>query len=248
MGDAWLDHYEITGAQKSLEICNQIAEFLLRGLNRSFARSDRFCFSYTPIDHFKVHNANLFGAAFLARLAKVSGSNEHKESSIKATRYTLSEQNSDGSFYYWGSEAPTIIDHYHTGFVLRHLDTVHRMLNLRELAVPLRRGFDFYAQELFTTAGIPKFTPKHLHPIDIHSCAEALLCLGQLGPRFGMLDRVGPVFDFTEAHMKSEQGWYVAMLRRRWWGIQRIAIPYLRWSEAWMLLALARLRYVFQNL
>ena len=160
---------------------------------------------------------------------------------LRAVRYTLSEQNADGSFYYWGSEPSTIIDHYHTGFVLRHLDTVRRATSVDFINEPLTRGYDFYLERLFTVDGTPKFTPDNLYPIDIHSCAEAILCVCQLGPQFGGLARIGPVFGLTQEKMLTAEGWYLAAIRQKRGREVPLSIPYLRLGQAWMLLALARL-------
>lgn len=242
VGDAWLQHYERTHSEASLEIAEEIAVFLLRGLNRPVEEDERLCFSYTPLDHFKVHNASLFAAAFLARLGALVDNREYQNLALKAARYTLSEQNADGSFYYWGSEPPTIVDHYHTGFVLRHLDTVRRESSADFIDGPLQRGYAFYIDRLFTESGTPKFSPDSTYPIDIHSCAEAILCLCQLGPEFGALENIEPVFALTQTKLLSSEGWYRAAIRRTRGRDVPQCVPYMRWGQAWMLLALARLQ------
>jgi hypothetical protein len=242
VGDAWLQHYQATQSPRSLDLLEGIADFFQTGLNRPVEDDQHLCFSYTPLDQFKVHNASLFAAAFLARFGAVSGRADLETLALKAVRYTLSEQNSDGSFYYWGSEPATIIDHYHTGFVLRHLDTVRSTLSADFIDEPLSRGYNFYINQLFTQAGIPKFTPDSLYPVDIHSCTEALLCICQLGPRLGGLERLGPVFEFMQEKMLSPEGWYFAAILERKARKIPVRIPYIRWGQAWMLLALAKLQ------
>lgn len=241
VGDAVLDHYELTGSPSSYKMLQGVADFFLNGLNRSVDEPDRVCFSYTPLDKFTVLNASLFAAVFLARFFSVQENPEYRELSLRAVRYVLSEQNDDGSFYYWGSEPPTDIDHYHTGFVLRHLDTIQRVLDEKFIAESLVRGYKFYLDRLFSDAGLPKHTPDSLYPMNIHSFAEALLCLSQLGPRLGGFDRVHPIFQFANEKMRSQDGWYVAERRITWIGERTADVPFIRWSQAWMFLALARL-------
>jgi hypothetical protein len=242
VGDAWLDHYELSESQESQIIARRVAEFFLNGLNRYKKRGDQICFSYTPLDNFKVHNANLFAAAFLARLWAITSDECYKDLSLKAVRYTLSEQNDDGSFYYWGSDPRTMIDHYHTGFILRHLDTIQRATGADFINQPLKQGYSFYVNELFTGDGVPKYTPDSLYPINIHSCSEAILCLSQLGTDQGGFDRLEAVVSFTIKNMRADEGFYIAELRKRWWGEQKVTVPYMRWAQAWMFLALARLQ------
>jgi hypothetical protein len=239
VGDAWLTHYEITRDAESLDVATGISRFILENLNRPVDRPDMLCFSYTPLDDFKVLNASLFSAAFLARLGSIVADEDMLANARRAAAYVISEQNPDGSFYYWGSETPTHIDHFHTGFVLRHLDSVMTLSSADFIETPLREGYDFYKARLFEN-GIPKNTPGSLYPIDIHGCAEALLCLNQLAPRFGGEELIESTFAFCAHRMRHEDGYYVADIRRSILGERRIEIPYMRWGQAWMLLALAR--------
>lgn len=242
VGDAWLKHYELTRSPRSLAVLEGIAEFILHGLNRPVDDGDRLCFSYTPLDQFRVHNASLFGAAFLARMCEITGREDFGELAMRAARYTLSEQNDDGSFHYWGSEPPTIIDHYHTGFVLRHLDTIRIAMSADSVEPPLERGFTFYHDRMFTDDSVPKFTPESRYPVDIHACAEALICIAQLGPHFGRLERLQPVFEFTQNRMRTTEGWYMAAVELRGGKERDVHVPFMRWGQAWMLLAFARLQ------
>ena len=242
VGDAWLHHHELTRSGESLAILEGIAEFFVQGLNHPVDNDKQLCFSYTPMDQFKVHNANLFAAAFLARLGSLTDNLDYTALALRSVRYTLTEQNSDGSFHYWGSEPRSIIDHYHTGFILRHLETIRRNTAADFISEPLARGYDFYIDRLFTQDGIPKFSPDSLYPIDIHSCAEAILCICQLGPEFGGLERIARVMEFTQEKMRTTDGWYVAALRKKRGLEVPVSVPFMRWGQAWMLLALARLQ------
>jgi hypothetical protein len=241
VGDAWLDHFLLTDSKKSLEVCRGIARFFLNCLNRHSKSDNQVCFSYTPLDNFKVHNASLFVANFLARLGEIDDNNEFKQAALNAVRYTLAEQNSDGSFNYWGGETSSIIDHYHTGFVLRHLDAIRKALADDSFDENIDLGYDFYRQRLFNNEGIPKFTPDSLYPIDIHSCSEAILTLSQMEeiPQDDPL--LAKVIDFNSRKMLSAEGYYIAEIRKRFWGEQKVKIPYMRWGQCWMLLSLARL-------
>lgn len=241
VGDAWLDHYLATASPSSLACAKEIASFMVNGLNVYNKSADMICFSYTPLDQFKVHNANLFAAAFLARLGKLINNKNYIELALKAVRFTLSDQNDDGSFYYWGLEAPSKIDHYHTGFVLRHLDMVHMISGEDFILKPLKSGFDFYLHNMFNGDNIPKNVPESIYPIDIHSCSEAILTLCQLAPAFGGGDKLDNIFNFIMSRMHSEEGYFLAEIRKGSFGERTIDIPYMRWGQAWMLLALAKL-------
>ena len=241
IGDAFLDHYIISNSARSLKVCEGIAQFFLNCLNRHYNNDRNFCFSYTPIDNFKVHNASLFVAAFLARFGKVINNQIFVETALQATRYTLSEQNADGSFNYWSNEPKSLIDHYHTGFILRHLDTVQKSIIGESFIENINRAYHFYRNNLFHKSGIPMFSTKSTYPIDVHSCAEAILCLNQFedNPLSDQLLR--SVLNFIQENMISKNGYYFAAIRNRFWGDQKIDIPYMRWGQCWMFLAFAKL-------
>jgi len=47
--------------------------------------------------------------------------------------------------------------------------------------------------------------------------------------------------------MRDSEGWYIAALRREFGFERRVEAPYMRWSQAWMLLALSRLDAVLRR-
>ncbi|MFQ5687593.1 MAG: hypothetical protein ACE5GV_13145, partial [Candidatus Scalindua sp.] len=104
-------------------IAKDTINFFLKDLKVDRIDHDKICFSYTPVDHFHIHNANLFVARQLIRFGRLEGDNVSIEMGLKAINYTLSHQNPDGSWFYWGPPSTVVkhVDHYHTGFVLRAL-------------------------------------------------------------------------------------------------------------------------------
>ena len=73
-------------------------------------------------------------------------------------------------------------------------------------------------------------------PVDIHSIAQALITLNELAAydaRSRPLAREVSAWALRE--MRAPEGWFYY---QKWpWGTNRI--NYMRWSQAWMLLALA---------
>lgn len=241
VGDAFLDHFEITKNQDSLNKSIKIANFLLKSINHSLENDEILCFSYTPKDNYLVLNASLFTASFLARLYCYSPNIIYKKLAIKAAKYVITEQNIDGSFNYWGGESDSIIDHYHTGFVLRHLYTISISLNVDFIKDPLEKGYNFYLKQMFTNNGIPKYTPDNIYPINIHSCSEAILTLTTLSNDFGGSENIKKTYNFLENQMNFGKGKYIYAINKYWWGKRKIKITYSRWGQAWVYLSLTRL-------
>jgi len=236
---SFLDAYEETGERTYLDIAESACEFLTTDLNKDQIDEARLCFSYTPIDHFHVHNANLFAASLLSRVGNKLKNEKYTEDARMAVNYTLGEQNLDGSWCYWGStdQLPCYIDHYHTGFVLRCLYLIYKIGGGEELHAKIQKGFDYYTKNLFKDETIPKLTPKSTYPIDIHSCSEAILCLGTLDKEFpGASKILRNTTEWILQNMQDKKGYFYYRI----YGNGHIdRTPYIRWSQAWMLAALS---------
>lgn len=238
-GWAFLEAYRLLKDQRYLEIARTVGDFFLQDLNLDKLDNDRACFSYTPLDHFHVHNANLFVAAHLYELSALIGETRYLAAAEAAVLYSLGEQNRDGSWYYWGppDQLRYTVDHYHTGFVLRCLDRICLVSPRREWEEALRKGFQFYTKYLLEPDGLPRQTPEKIYPVDIHSCAEAILCLSQLSRRYpeATASRLSDTLNWTLREMQGADGhFYYRKYPRR-----TIRIAFMRWGQAWMFWALS---------
>jgi len=238
---AFLDAYEILGDKKYLNIAESCCNFMINDLNIDKVDNDKICFSYTPIDNFHVHNANMWVASVLARVYKYTKNEKFKEMCLKATNFTVSYQNEDGSWYYWAppDKLAYRIDNYHTGFVLECLNIIRRELGDEfKYEEELRNGLKFYKENLFLDDGTPKMTNKRIYPIDIHSCAQAIITFYELSdfePKY--LSMAEKVAKWTIKHMQDEKGYFYYRIYKYF--VDKT--PYIRWGQAWMLRALSSL-------
>ena len=238
---AFLDAYEIMKDDKYLNIAKSCCEFILNDLNADEVEEDKICFSYTPIDNFHVHNASLFSASTLLRTFTYIKNEEYKDIGLKAINFTVSYQNEDGSWYYWAPPDKLLfnIDNYHTGFVLECLNISRRALKGEfefEYERELRRGLEFYADNLFLEDGTPKLTNDSVYPVDIHSCAQAIITFCELAdfePKY--LRLAEKVAEWCIKNMQDEEGYFYYRIYKRY--VDRM--PYIRWGQAWMLRGLS---------
>jgi hypothetical protein len=247
-GNAFWDFYKLMGDKRYLNICQRICDFILNNLNISRDEPDRLCFSYTPLDKSHVHNANLLAAEFLIKVARELGNQSWNDYGIKALKYTLDAQNRDGSFYYWALGEKEVyrisentlktIDNYHTGFILRSLHSIYKSTQNNLVLKALSNGYEFYRNNLFKDNRIPKLKPDALYPINIHSCAEGILCMSTLSDVFpGASEYAWNVFSWTKQNMQDKDGYFYHLKTNN-----RVnKMPYIRWGQAWMMRAMSNL-------
>jgi hypothetical protein len=96
--------------------------------------------------------------------------------------------------------------------------------------------YKFYLDHLFKDKTIPKITPRNIYPVDIHSCAEAILCNSLVREDFPQAkEYLQNSINWTIENMQDKSGYfYYRKLPHR-----TIKIPYIRWGQAWMLRALS---------
>jgi rhamnogalacturonyl hydrolase YesR len=234
-GNALLDAYEKYHDPEYLRTALSAAEFLLNGLHIEKCGTE-ICFSYTPKDREQVHNANLLGAAFLARLYQHTNNNELLGYAISAAEFTVNRQAADGSWPYGESSTQKWIDNFHTGYNLIALRRISSSTGLNQFDESIRKGFDFYKNHFFGDDGVAKYYHDRTYPIDIHAIAQSIITLVEFRDLAGdSLSVAEGVFKWAIRHMRDADGWYYfqkgPFITKKG--------PYMRWCQAWMLLALA---------
>ena len=236
-GNALLDAYDKYADAKYLDMAISAGQFLLQALNIT-TNKDGLCFSYTPFDHGQVHNANLLGAAYLARLYSITDKKELLDIALKAVRFSVSRQNEDGSWPYGESKRQQWVDNFHTGYNLVALKKFSEYTGDENFIDNIQRGFQFYRKNFFTADGLPKYYHNQLYPIDIHSIAYSIITLAELST-FDQtaMDFARLICKWGLQNMQSEEGYFYYQQKR----YLKNKISYMRWSQAWMLYALTHL-------
>ncbi|MGH9942708.1 MAG: hypothetical protein ACRD9R_10185, partial [Pyrinomonadaceae bacterium] len=155
-------------------------------------------------------------------------------------RYVVRRQRVDGSWTYGADNYQSWADNFHTAFVLTSLA---RLISAgadeaNELTGALRRGYGFWRESFFLAGGWPKYYHDRAYPADAHSAAAAIVCLCELKDvNAGALPFATEVADWSLRHLRAPEGYFYYQRRRT----HTVRTPYMRWSQAWMLYALARL-------
>ncbi|MHA1380796.1 MAG: hypothetical protein ACTSRG_20710 [Candidatus Helarchaeota archaeon] len=244
VGDGFWHLATASGEKKYYDICKSICNFFLNDLNVDKIAEEIICFSYTPLDNFHVHNANLFVAEFLARIGRKFEIREYLDIAMKAGNYALKEQRSDGSLFYWGSIQnhynKGYRDCYHSGFEIRSLWGLWRNLGDKRFYNSAKQYLDFFYNSYIKQSGEVWFSPNQKYPIDIHACAEAMLCPAVLyeldKERFN--DNWHRVFKWTTRTMQNSDGSFGYRIYENG---KFDRTPYIRWGQAWIMRALSEL-------
>jgi len=239
---------DIFGREEYLPFARTVCDFILNDLNQSDETNDEVCFSYSPLDRTRVFNATLLAAEVLAVVGARTGEQSLCEIAMRAARYVVRQQMSDGSWVYGADSFQEWSDSFHTAFILVSLSRLSGALAETSQAQftedqscinrALRRGYDFWREAFFLEDGWPKYFANRLYPADVHSAASAIVALTELTEFVpDAFDLAAKIADWSVANLWDQRGFFYYQ-RRRFFTVR---IPYMRWSEAWMLYALARL-------
>lgn len=235
--NALLDAHEISPDPSRLESAVSAADFILERLFRREGGS-KACFSYTLAARDEIHNANLLGAALLCRVARVSGEGKYLGPALDAARFSAGRQHEDGSWDYGEAPSQRWVDNFHTGFNLVALRKIGEYAGTAEFEPAVRRGLGFYKAHFFRPDGAPRYYHDATYPIDIHCAAQSILTLVEFRDAGeDNIDLARKVLGWTLDNMWDERGFFFFQKHSRY----TVRTSFMRWSQAWMLLALAAL-------
>lgn len=237
VGQSLLDVYEHLHDTRCLTMAVSAGQYLTKELFRSDESSAGFAYPLPsmPAD---IHNANLLAAAFLARVARLAGTRDLLAPALAAARYSAGRQRADGSWPYGELARQQWIDNFHTGYNLCALQALGRELESSEFEAHIERGLDFYRRHFFLENGTARYFHDKTYPIDIHCVAQSILTLVTFADR--MPENMGlarKVLHWAIEHMWDSRGFFYYRVLR----FGTIRTSYMRWSQAWMLHALASL-------
>lgn len=235
IANGFLDAYDATGNIQFFDVARSACEFILNDLHQT-EENGSICFSYTPIDKLKVHNANILGGALLARVFSYTQEPRLSDCARRSIAYVMRYQQADGSWYYAETSIQKWIDSFHTGFVLESLEQYIRGVNDLTYTAHLQKGYDFFISHFFMNDGTPKYYHNQTYPIDIHSAAQGVVTLVKLKQYHAESDAIlNNLISWILKNMQSKKGYFYFQRRKLFTN----TISYMRWSQAWMYHALA---------
>lgn len=234
IGQTFLEAYESLLDPKYLQIAQSVANWILK-LPREETKAGN-CLSYVRCRQSSIHNSNMMGAAFLARLALLTNNQEAFATAKSAMTYTCSRQQSNGSWYYAEESKYHWIDNFHTGYNLSALNIYRKATKDDSFDDCLVKGLRFYKTHLFELDGRPKYFHESTYPVDIQCAAQAIDTLATFAegdPECLLLAM--KVAEWTIDNMQAKDGYFFY----RDLGWTKVKIPMLHWGQGTMVKSLA---------
>jgi hypothetical protein len=239
--EAYLGVADATGVQKHLDVAASIARFVAHDLRDSTISAEASAGSYSPNDHTQVINASAYRAFVLFEAWRRFQIDEYRDIAHRNLRFILDSQREDGSWLY-ALENPieAFIDHFHTCFVLKNLWKLNQVLDSAAVARAIEKGWWFYRRMLLHDDETPKsfvIEPRtQLAQVEIYNFAEAIT-LGTL-LKDSTTDAFALARRLTQRAIREYQLVDGHFVTRTYRGGFRHKMPFLRWPQAQMFLAL----------
>ncbi len=222
-----------------LQTARSVCDFILKDLPRTVDNETELCFSYAPNSDTGIFNASLLAAEVLASVGRLSGEHDLCEAAERATRYVVNNQREDGSWLYGTDPKQSWVDNFHTAYVLFSLQRIINMSSCgSEFQPALQRGYEYWKDNFFLAEGWPKYYHDDPYPADAHAAASAIVTFLECRELDGDASKLAQrVASWTIQNLRDSRGFFYYQ-RRRFYTVRK---PYMRWTQAWMFYALARL-------
>ncbi|MFY0593578.1 hypothetical protein [Roseivirga sp.] len=235
-------YYKVTAEPRVKELIKSACEFVKNDIHCTIKEGER-CYSYTPVQRDLVVNANLLAAELFAYDDFLSNQRKYLKEVKEVLAYTLSTQNSDGSWYYSHSPvtgAPKKQIDFHQGYVV---DSIDILIDIYKLENPtysesIKKGVRYYAEKQFDKTGFCYWRFPKVWPIDIHNQSQGIITMSRfMNLNKGYLPFANTIFKWTLANMKAPAGHFY--YQKYPWFTNKT--NYFRWNQCWMLLAQVKL-------
>lgn len=233
--DSLLELYYLTGKKYFKEVfiesCNSIINnFLYEGENESY-------FKYVTKNNDLIHNVNLFGSSLMAKAFRLTNEEKFLTISEETLRTTIKYQRSDGSWFYGQEKKHQWIDSFHS---------CYNLLSLKEFIIntgkstyenSLVNGLNYYLDNFFTSDYAIKYFSNKTYPIDIHCLTVGIITLIELKEYIKNNKIIINIYKFLVENFRDKKGFFYYRKCK----FYKNKISYMRWTQAWSLLCLAKL-------
>jgi rhamnogalacturonyl hydrolase YesR len=234
------EYFKATGNDEAKELLISASNYILNDLPVT-ENEYGICFSYSDLIKDCCFNASMLGTEVLAKVYSLTSNKELLDKIEKSVQFTLHYQKSDGRWDYAINIDNDCVDNqtdFHQGFVLESLNEIAEYCKIKDIGKSITMGLDFYYNEQFLKNGQSKWRLPKTYPTDIHGQAQGIITFSKM-QKFenNYLEFANKIAKYTIENMAKADGRFIYQKSFIW----ENKISYMRWSQAWMLLALATL-------
>ena len=234
---AYIEAFEQSQDQWFLDVATSASEWIMSLPRERTGRGD--CLSYFAHEQESIHNANMLGAAALARASLHTGRRDYVDVAASAMRYSCERMLSNGAWWYAEDQQHQWIDNFHTGYNLDSLKAYMEYSGDTTYSGHLSRGLGYFKDHFIEASGRPKYYHDRAYPIDIQCASQAIDTLSNFGAEDPeSLSLAVRVADWTICNMQDKGGFFY--YRKYPFGVTA-RTPMLHWGQATMFKALAHL-------
>lgn len=216
------------------------SQFVYHELKRT-RFSQGLAISYTPIKRDVCYNASLLAAEILAFSCQLNQVKEFEEIAIKSVEFVISRQFSNGRWNYSYDLTKEIereqVD-FHQGYILESIYNIRQCLKVKDKRweEAIEKGIKFYLGQQFHKSGWGYRRLPRKYPVDIHNQSQGIITSKRLvNYHDDGLVYHNRILEWTLLNMYDQRGYFYYQKHR----LYTIRIPYVRWNNAWMMLALS---------
>ncbi len=237
------EYYKATKDERAIDLLKSASKYVLKDLSVTETK-EGICFAYTDVIKDCCYNASMLGAEVLAKLYSITGDEHLKGFAIRATDFVVAHQHDDGHWNYdididTGKEKKQI--DFHQGYVIDSTYEVMKHCDPKneKYLEAISRGLEYYRKTQFTDEGKSLWRIPKEYPVEIHNQSQGIITFSRMKKLFPQyFSFAKTIADFTIENMQDEKRgcFYYRLLP-----FYKNKIPLMRWSEAWMMLALSEL-------
>jgi len=241
--------HKIDGDKRWLDIMQSIAEHAAIDIKDRVISDKSATAGYNPMDtQGGVINASAYRAFLLIKAALDFGRDEYRQIAERNLNFVLENQQPNGSWYYAADGVRDFVDHFHTCFVLKALAKIEALTGHEGCRAAIKRGTEYYEQNLFDEAGLPKPFARAprltVYRNELYDYAECINLGTLLKGRSAKLDQLTATTlqDLLTHWQKSDGSFRSRKLLLGWDNV-----PMHRWAQAQLFRSLCFREYSFAN-
>lgn len=241
-------YYQTTKKEEAVGLLKSACVFLNSDLEKVIDNTG-ISISYTPIQKDICYNSSLLAAEVFSKTYRINKDEKLKELAIKVVEFVIDKQYEDGKWNYSlnldQTKEQEQID-FHQGYILESIYEIKTDLGItnQKWENSIIKGLKFYIEQQFHNTGRSYWRLPKKYPVDIHNQSQGIITLLKLREYYSGSEKTAMIIaNWTINNMQSKDGhfYYQKFMTHT------NKISYMRWSNAWMFLALIYLITIYNE-